>query len=56
MQNQKQFISSHRLALEIAQPINEYSQRAAYIRRARLARMLRQWERQGAVLPQSTRK
>lgn len=55
MQNQKQFISSRRLALEIAQPTQEYSQRAAYIHRARLARMVKQWERKGAALLQPTR-
>lgn len=53
MKDQKKFISSRRLALEIARPTAEYSDRALQRRRAQLARMVRQWERQGAALPQT---
>ena len=51
MKTKQQFISSRRLALEVARPVNELTQRAAYVRRAQLARQLRQWGRQGATLP-----
>ena len=55
MKNQKQFISARALALEVARPVNELTQRAAYVRRAQLARMIKQWGRQGAAIPQPTR-
>lgn len=46
--NEKQYISSRKLALEIAQlaQTNELTPRAEVMRRKRIAKMVREWNRQ----------
>lgn len=49
MENQEQFISSRRIALEIMRPTPEYSYRSLIKHRAQLSKMIDQWERQSLL-------